>query len=290
MRIRTRRDSPLIADVAVSRITASQSDRVELAWSLHDVTERRQFEEGLSRSQDELEMCVQERTADLEASREQALMLARRLVEMQETERVAIARELHDEAGQTLSALIIGLAAIRKEVIEPASVATRAAELQQIADGTMEGLHRLAMRLRPVGLDRGGLTAALTQQMQTFKQQNLLNVQLVILGLDDERLPGETEVTVYRVVQEALTNVARHARAQSVGVIVERQRGLVKAIIEDDGLGFDVDEALSSGRLGLVGMRERLEVFGGKLTIESAPGKGTTVFAEVPIDLLALKH
>jgi len=263
-------------------MTAMKPDRVELTWLIHDVTERRKTEQALRQAHDELELHVQERTAELEASRHQAQTLARRLVEIQETERTAIAREIHDQAGQDLSALILGLGVIQKEAGELEAIATHAAELQQIADGTMDGLHRLAMRLHPTSLDRAGLAGALAQHIETFRQHYPLDVEMVLLGLENERLPGEVEITVYRVVQESLTNVVRHARARKVGVIVERQGDRVKAIIEDDGLGFDVEEALRCGRLGLLGMRERVEMLNGHFAIESAPGKGTTVFADLP--------
>jgi signal transduction histidine kinase len=97
------------------------------------------------------------------------------------------------------------------------------------------------------------------------------------------RLPAEMETMLYRVVQEALTNVARHAQAQHVGIMIERRPGRVTAIIEDDGTGFDVAEAEQRGRLGLLGMRERTQMLGGKLTIESAVGKGTTIFVDIPL-------
>jgi two-component system, chemotaxis family, CheB/CheR fusion protein len=282
MRLKPRRGPLLIADVTVARMTAMKPDRVELTWLIHDVTERRKTEQALRQAHDELELHVQERTAELEASRHQAQTLARRLVEIQETERTAIAREIHDQAGQDLSALILGLGVIQKEAGELEAIATHAAELQQIADGTMDGLHRLAMRLHPTSLDRAGLAGALAQHIETFRQHYPLDVEMVLLGLENERLPGEVEITVYRVVQESLTNVVRHARARKVGVIVERQGDRVKAIIEDDGLGFDVEEALRCGRLGLLGMRERVEMLDGHFAIESAPGKGTTVFADLP--------
>ncbi len=105
----------------------------------------------------------------------------------------------------------------------------------------------------------------------------------MLVGLHvNERLPSEVEIPVYRVVQEALANIMRHAQARNVGVVVERRGHLVRAIVEDDGNGFDVETALQRGRLGLLGMRERVDMLGGKLTIESRRGKGTTVFAEVP--------
>lgn len=280
--LKRRGERSVTANVTMARIAGLDPNQAQLAWLLRDVTDRRATEDAVRQDRDDLEGRVRERTADLEVSREQAQALARRLVEIQEAERKAIARELHDEAGQALTALIIGLGAIQKESDKPALVAAEAAELRKLADSTMEGLHRLAMRLRPASLDAVGLAAALAQHVETFRQQNDLDTELVLVGLAGERLPSEVEITVYRVVQEALTNVARHAQARHVSVIVERHGVSVRAIVEDDGLGFDVDAALRCGRLGLLGMRERVEMLGGNLTIESAPGKGTTLFAEVP--------
>jgi signal transduction histidine kinase len=116
-------------------------------------------------------------------------------------------------------------------------------------------------------------------------------VDLEVLGLEDERLPPEAETALYRIVQEALTNVARHARAEYVSVVLERRPSAVRLIIEDDGCGFDVDSVLGTrrgswpvdGRLGLYGMRERAVLLGGTLTVESTPGVGTTIFVDVPV-------
>ena len=148
----------------------------------------------------------------------------------------------------------------------------------------MDDLHRLALDLRPVSLDRYGLVVALQQYLEFYRQQSGLDVALVTVGLEQQRLPEEMETTFYRIAQEALTNVLRHAKAHHVGVVLERRGEKVVAIIEDDGLGFDVEEAMRCERLGLLGMRERAEMLGGKLTIESAPGTGTSVYVEVPLD------
>jgi signal transduction histidine kinase len=118
--------------------------------------------------------------------------------------------------------------------------------------------------------------------LTTFRRQNAVQVSYLVTGLDGTRLDYDLETALYRIVQEALTNVARHAKAQHVGVILSRRENTVSLIIEDDGLGFDVEEALRRGRLGLLGMRERSEMLGGTLTIESSPGCGATVFVHMP--------
>jgi signal transduction histidine kinase len=146
----------------------------------------------------------------------------------------------------------------------------------------LDNLHRLAMNLRPASLDYLGLKPALEQYVETFGIQHGLNVQFETVGLEGERLPATVETALYRVVQEALTNVARHAQATRVDVVLERRGDQFVVLIEDDGVGFDARAAIQSGRLGLVGIRERVRMLGGTLAIESTAGAGTTVLVEVP--------
>jgi two-component system, NarL family, sensor histidine kinase UhpB len=237
-----------------------------------DITERKLAEATLRKSE-----------AALHESRTQLQALSRGLVEALENERATLARELHDEAGQSLTALKLGLSRLRRETTDPQARAARIDELMQLTDGLAGEMHRLAMNLRPVSLDRHGLVPALEQYLEMFQRQTGLRVQFVALGIEEHRLAPEIETALYRVTQEALTNTARHAHAQQVSIILERMEGLMRAIIEDDGRGFDVDEALRCGRLGLLGMRERVSMLGGTLTIESSERIGTTVFAEVPL-------
>jgi signal transduction histidine kinase len=214
--------------------------------------------------------------------REQLQALSRRLVEVQEAERGHVARELHDETGQALSSLLLGLSLLEREADRPQAVIARATELETMVDEMLENLHRLAMNLRPAALDHLGLVAALEQYIEAFDRQHGVAAQFQTVGLNGERLPPATETALYRIVQEALTNVIRHAQASHVGVLLERRDDQVVTIIEDDGVGFDPDIAMQSSRLGLFGMRERAEMLGGKLVIESTAGKGTTVLVEIP--------
>jgi two-component system sensor histidine kinase NreB len=158
----------------------------------------------------------------------------------------------------------------------------RASEMESLVDEMLENLHRLSMNLRPATLDHLGLTAALDQYVDAFSRQHKVDVQYETIGLDGERLSPEVETTLYRILQEALTNVARHARASRVDVLLKRRDDCVVAVIEDDGVGFDLAAAKQSGRLGLFGMQERAEMLDGCLTIESAVGTGTSVSVEVP--------
>jgi signal transduction histidine kinase len=215
-------------------------------------------------------------------SREQLQALSRRLVEVQEAERAHVARELHDETGQALSAMLLNLGLLEQEAGQPEAVTRRVLELEVLADEMLENLHRLAMNLRPATLDHLGLVAALEQYIKTFERQHSITAQIETTGLGNERLPPEIETTFYRIVQESLTNVARHARASHVDVLVERHGDRVRVIVEDDGVGFDPEATIQSSRMGLIGVRERAEMLGGILEIESTPGTGTTVFVEVP--------
>lgn len=219
------------------------------------------------------------------AGREQLQFLSRRLVEVQETERRHIARELHDEAGQSLTSLMVGLRLLEREADSPAAVLARAAELKRMTDSVLENLHRLAMDLRPASLDHVGLVAALSQYVERFDRQHspALVAQFKAVGFEGgQRLPSLVETTLYRIVQEALTNVVKHAQASHLDVLMKCRDGRVIIVVEDDGVGFDFSSALQNHHLGLLGMRERAEMLGGCLTLESTPGSGTTLYVEVP--------
>jgi PAS domain S-box-containing protein len=220
---------------------------------------------------------------ELLQSREHLKGLTRRLVEVQEAERRTISRELHDEAGQALTSIKLGLNLLEREVGDPLAVHERLTEMEKLTDQVMENLHNLAIDLRPASLEYLGLINALQQYLSSIKKNNDIKVEFESLGID-KRLPIEIEITLYRIVQEAVTNILRHARASLVDVLVERRDKKLVAIIEDNGVGFNPAIYRRTGHLGLFGMRERAEMFGGRLVIESKPGSGTTVFVEIPYD------
>lgn len=215
------------------------------------------------------------------SSSERLQSLARKLVEIQENERYYIARELHDEAGQALSSLKINLLRLEQDPDCPPFIRERLVQLKGVADGVLENLHRLAVDLRPVALDHLGLVAALEQYAKNLDSPKL-SVQFKAVGFEGQRLPRDYETSLYRIVQEATTNVTRHAHASKIGILLEKREGRVKLFVEDDGGGFSVEQAERTGRLGLAGMRERAEMLGGSLTIESTPGMGTSIIVEVP--------
>jgi signal transduction histidine kinase len=203
----------------------------------------------------------------------------RRVVEAQELERRRLARELHDETGQALTSILLGLRGL-EEHMDDADSRTAAEELRGLVVSTLQDVRRLAVELRPSALDDFGLVAALERLTGSFAEQTGIAVDFQT-ALAEERLPEEVETAIYRIVQESLTNVVKHARARRVSILLARKDGAVKAVVEDDGQGFDPAE--TGGGSGLVGMRERLALLGGRLAVESAPDGGTTVAAEVPV-------
>ncbi|MEZ4452094.1 MAG: CheR family methyltransferase [Nannocystaceae bacterium] len=210
--------------------------------------------------------------------------LVQRLLLVQEEERRRISRELHDQIGQDVTALVLGLRRLA-EVDDPAIV-REVEELRGCAAAIGKKSHDLALELRPTALDDLGLVVALDHTLEKWGERAGVDVDFQSVGFSGERLPPSIETAVYRVIQESLTNVLRHARASSVAVVVDRRPGLLLTMIEDDGVGFDpsapaVDDA--HAHLGLVGMRERIAQVGGALSIESSPGAGTTVYVRVPL-------
>jgi signal transduction histidine kinase len=205
----------------------------------------------------------------------------RRVVEGQELERRRLARELHDETGQALTSILLGLRTIEEAAGDPEEVRRAVAEVRDLVVTTLQGVRRLAVELRPTALDDFGLVAALERLAQNLDEASDLRVD-VEARLADGRLPSELETAIYRIVQEALTNVVKHADARHVSVVIQEKTDTVSVVIEDDGRGFEPAHARAEG-LGLVGMRERAGLLGGTLTIESARGAGTTIALEVPM-------
>jgi two-component system sensor histidine kinase UhpB len=223
----------------------------------------------------------------LEHDRQQLQALSSQVIDAQEAERRRIARELHDETAQTLTSLLVRLR-ILERANDLAQLRASTAELRELAHKALEEVRNMARELRPSTLDDLGLVAA--AQSYTEHTAELLGFT-VTFNSDrfPQRLDPQVELVLYRVIQEALTNVARHARARHVAVTLTQENGCVVAIIQDDGVGFDLEAVMASKErgLGLIGMRERMSLVGGRLTISSWPGGGTTVRAEVPLGGLA---
>jgi signal transduction histidine kinase len=204
----------------------------------------------------------------------------RRVVAGQEVERRRLARELHDETGQALTSILLGLRAV-EEAQKQGEVTRAVSHLRELVVATLQDVRRLAVQLRPKALDDFGLVPALERLAQTFSESSGITVELEA-RVGTERLPAEVETTVYRIVQEALTNVVKHAEATSVSIFLVRREGVLTVVLEDDGKGFEANDVRSDS-LGLEGMRERVALHDGRLTVETAPSSGTTLRVEVPL-------
>jgi signal transduction histidine kinase len=224
------------------------------------------------------EMFAQRAAVAVDLSRRVAQDSLRRIVAAQELERRRLARELHDETGQALTSILLGLRTVESAKTHD-GVKEAAEELRELVLSTLHDVRRLAVELRPKALDDFGLEPALERLTTTFAEQTGISVDYH--ARLPERLSADVETALYRIVQEALTNIVKHAQATRVSIVVTRQRDSVKAVIEDDGVGFEQEETREDG-LGLLGMRERLQLVGGRFAIESDAGSGTTIVAEVP--------
>ena len=230
---------------------------------------------------------------ELKAKEELRTKLLEKVISAQEEERKRIARELHDQTSQSLTSLKLGLKLI-SEACTLEEVKERVDELRTVTNGILEDLHDLALELRPSVLDDLGLEAALQRYTKDWSKKFSIEVDLHCSGLVNFRLPPQVETTVYRVVQETLTNAARYARATAVSIIVERRDNSLVTIIEDDGVGFEVQRVrrspLEAKKLGIFGMEERVSLIDGSFAIESEPGAGTTVYVKVPLEGMVINH
>jgi signal transduction histidine kinase len=220
---------------------------------------------------------VARREAAVAAERAEAEGL-RRAVRAQEAERARVARELHDEAGQALTALAVHLRALESEV--PAGpLRDRIAGLRHSVGTATGNVRELAVRLRPAALDEHGLAEAIEEQAARLRQAGIA-VDVDLRGID-AGIPDDVQTVLFRVVQEALTNTARHSGARSASIVAGARGGRLRLVVEDDGDGFD--PASPTSRLGLVGIHERVGLIGGRLRIESSPGGGTAVVVDVEL-------
>jgi len=250
-------------------------------------TERRKASEALSQRVEEL-ATLNEKNAwlveEVRQGNQQLHALSQRLMRAQEEERLHLSRELHDESSQLVAALTMQLGLLERDASRPEALNQRIAELKRATNEIQDNLHQLAVNLRPASLDHLGLVTALEQYTDEFGQKYHIRTDFEAVGMQEKRLPIEIEIALFRIVQESLTNVALHAQANRVDVLISRSETRVVAMIEDDGVGFTLSPTVTENTLGLFGMRERVEMLGGRLTLESSPGKGTTLTAEVPCD------
>jgi PAS domain S-box-containing protein len=240
---------------------------VRIVGTHFDLTERKQAEEA----------------RDRERSERARTELLGRLVFAQEDERRRIAREMHDQFGEQLTALGLRIRMLKEAAADRADLRPQIAALEQVAQQLDRDVDHLVWQLRPTALDDLGLRAALANYIQDWSLRVRVSAELHTTGLTTERLASEIETTLYRIAQEALNNIAKHARAGHVEIILERRSDQVWLIVEDDGVGFDMAKmAGDAGGFGLLGMQERAALVGATLQIESAPGEGTTIFVRMP--------
>jgi signal transduction histidine kinase len=203
-----------------------------------------------------------------------------RVVEAQELERTRLARELHDETGQALTSILLGLKSL-EERVDTVEGRAAVAEMRELVVSTLQDVRRLAVELRPSALDDFGLVSALERLRDSVTEKSGIEVD-VQSQLRLERLPQAIETALFRIVQEALTNVVKHAMASRVTVLLTQKGNAVRLIVQDDGRGFDTRDVRDGG-LGLIGMRERVSLLGGRMSVESTRGAGTMLSAEVPL-------
>ena len=245
---------------------------------------------GLNASREEMEIRnveLQARTEEVQRKEEQRRQLLDKVIQAQEDERKRIARELHDEIGQALTALIIAVGTAEEEVPdELRELKQRLGGVRDLTSTTLEDIRRLMLDLRPTLLDDLGLVSAIGWYAEQTLSRKGVELKLETEGIK-HRLPSSVETALFRVTQEAITNVVKYAAASHVTIRLELDDSIVTAIVEDNGRGFDPSKPHSNGSrlsgLGLLGMEERISLLGGTFHIESSPGRGTRLRFEIPL-------
>ena len=268
------------AEEAQRRIEALDAANRELQ---REIVRRKAVEAALKKS----ERYSSRLLAEALGLQKQLQHMAHRILRAQEEERKRISRELHDEISQVLTAISFHLAVLKKEVVSDGkNLKKQIGRTQRLVEKSVNIVHRVAGQLRPPALDDLGLFSVLHSHILDFAKQTGLSLHFTSFAQGRiEKLDSTKRTVLYRVAQEALTNVAKHAEASRVNVSIEKLRGVIRMEVKDNGKSFQVQDVLHSrrkGRLGLLGMRERVEMVGGRFSIESEPEKGTTIRADIP--------
>jgi signal transduction histidine kinase len=222
----------------------------------------------------------------LRQSEENLQALSRKILIAQEEERKRISRELHDEVGQALTAISVSLTMLKKAAAQPL-VEDQVNDLQLLLQQTMETIHSFTRELRPAMLDHLGLIPALRAYVRNFGKRTGLRIRFSAVP-EVEQLGIEEKTVLYRVIQEGLTNVAKHAHAEWAAVVIRRADRKIRMEVQDNGRAFQVDAAVpvrGKQRLGLLGIQERVRLVKGEFTLESAPGRGTVIRVQIPLKI-----
>ena len=274
------------ANASLNQMLQTLSERsVDLVASnrqlKQEIVQRKSVEESLRKSEQHYSRLLKQSRH----MQEQLRLLSRQLLSAQEEERKMISRELHDEIAQTLTGINIRLASLKTEAtVNTTGLQKKISSTQRLVEKSVDIVHRFARELRPTVLDDLGLIPALHSFMKNFTTRTGVRVHLTAFAAV-ERLDAAKRTVLFRVAQEALTNVARHAQASRVEVTIQKLPDCICMKIKDDGKSFQAQRVMHSKRntrLGLIGMRERLEMVGGSFSIEASPGKGTTIHAQIP--------
>lgn len=263
--------------VTLSPLKDAVGQFVGVSKVIRDISERKRGETLLQQTHEALEIKVLERTAELSAANHSLRILSSQLMQVQEEERSRLARDLHDEVGQLLTALKIDLQDIQHGEVRDARFSPLTDSLE-LVDRLLTQVRTLALDLRPSLLDDLGLVPALRWYANRQAVRNGWILSLSVEGMD-RRIPSPIEVTCFRVVQEALTNIAKYSRAKTIDLALRQKGEDITLVIQDDGVGFNVRlarrRAQSGESIGLLGMEERVRLAGGSFVISSAPGEGT---------------
>lgn len=284
---RTAREANAHLQQTIQTLNHRSADLTATNRQLHqEILQRKSVEESLRKSEQHYsELLKQSRHMQ-----EQLRLLSRQLLSAQEDERRMISRELHDQIAQTLTGINVRLASLKTEsTLNHKGLQRKISSTQRLVEKSVDIVHQFARDLRPTVLDDLGLIPALHSFMKNFTSRTGVRASLATFTMKIDELDAARRTALFRVAQEALTNVARHAHASRVEVSVQKLPDCICMKIKDDGKSFDVDRALRANggkHLGLLGMRERLEMIGGKFVVESAPGKGTTIQAQIPLGKL----
>jgi len=282
------------AAVQLNQIVEMLSQRtVELAASnvelQEEILQRKAAEAALKQSERHYSQLLEQS----DHMQEQLRRLSRQILSAQEEERKEISRELHDVIAQTLTGINVRLAALKKEAaLNTKGLDRNIARTQRLVEKSVDIVHQFARELRPAVLDDLGLVPALHSFLKNFTARTGVRAHLTAFA-GVEQLDPALRTVFYRVAQEALTNVARHAKASRVDVSIQKLPDCLCLRICDDGKSFEVERVLrgkGTKRLGLLGMRERLEMVGGRFEVESVPGKGTAITAQIPTGKAAKKN